>query len=68
MAAPIRLEAAGGGVEVGTPTALFTTHPAGLPAGGGHYMVSRDGQRFLIHTLKEVTLPITVILNWKPKP
>jgi hypothetical protein len=31
-------------------------------------MVSRDGQRFLIHTLKEVTLPITVILNWKPKP
>jgi hypothetical protein len=29
--------------------------------------VSRDDQRFLIHTIKEVTLPITVILNWKPK-
>jgi hypothetical protein len=31
-------------------------------------MVSGDGQRFLVDTLKEVTLPITVLLNWKPKP
>ena len=30
-------------------------------------MVSPDGKRFLMDTLKEVTLPITVILNWKPK-
>jgi hypothetical protein len=31
-------------------------------------MVSRDGQRFLMDTLKEVALPFTVILNWKAKP
>jgi hypothetical protein len=30
--------------------------------------VSRDGQRFLVDTLKEVTLPVTVVLNWKPTP
>jgi hypothetical protein len=33
-----------------------------------HYMVSRDGQRFLVNTSKEVTLPITIVLNWKPTP
>jgi hypothetical protein len=31
-------------------------------------MVSGDGQNFLVNTLKEVTLPITVLLNWKPMP
>ena len=32
------------------------------------YIVSRDGQRFLMHTLVEVNaVPITVIVNWKPK-
>ena len=33
------------------------------------YMVSADGQRFLIVTVREgADSPITVILNWKPKP
>ena len=32
----------------------------------GHYEVSSDNQRFLVNTRKEVTAPITVILNWKP--
>jgi hypothetical protein len=33
-------------------------------------VVSRDGQRFLMSTFKEEasTSPISVILNWKPKP
>ena len=57
-------------VDVGTPVALFTTALAGIPQddSGRQYMVSRDGQRFLMDTLTEVTLPITVVLNWKPKP
>jgi hypothetical protein len=57
-------------VNVGTPAALFTTALAGIPQNpsGRHYMVSADGQRFLMDTLREVTIPITVVLNWKPKP
>jgi hypothetical protein len=35
----------------------------GLP----HYIVSPDGQRFLLDTVvEEASAPITVILNWKP--
>jgi serine/threonine protein kinase len=69
MAVLIQLDAQRNVVDVGTPVALFTTALAGSQADAGrHYMVSRDGQRFLMDTLKEVTLPITVVLNWKPKP
>ena len=31
-------------------------------------MVSEDGQRFLINTPTEVSIPITVVLNRKPQP
>ena len=71
MAVPIQVDAQLlNGVDVGTPAALFTTSLAGVPQNGSgrHYMVSRDGQRFLMDTLREVTIPITVVLNWKPKP
>jgi serine/threonine protein kinase len=71
MAVPIQLDAElPNGVNVGTPAALFTTSLAGVPQSGSgrHYIVSRDGQRFLMDTLREVTVPITVVLNWKPKP
>ena len=70
MAAPIRLDGQGKTVDVGTPVSLFAAH---LPLGSQNpgtrfYHVSRDGQRFLMLGNPEVTLPITVILNWKPKP
>jgi serine/threonine protein kinase/Tol biopolymer transport system component len=71
MAVPIQLDAKlPNAVDVGTPVALFTTSLAGAPQNGSgrHYIVSRDGQRFLMDTLGEVTIPITVVLNWKPKP
>jgi hypothetical protein len=70
MAVPIQLDAQRNIVEVGTPAALFTTALAGIPQddSGRQYMVSRDGQRFLLDTLREVTIPITVVLNWKAKP
>jgi hypothetical protein len=34
------------------------------------YAVSADGQRFLMHTLvsEANASPITLILNWTPKP
>ena len=69
MAVPIRLDATGQSVEVGTPVSLFAPQFGGTPQGNfaRHYMVSRDGQRFLMDTLKEVNIPITVVLNWKPK-
>jgi Tol biopolymer transport system component len=72
MAAPIRLDASGQFVEAGTPVALFATHIGGaLPVfNRQQYLVSHDGQRFLMSTFKEEvsTAPITVILNWTPKP
>jgi len=70
MAVSIRLDADTPSVEVGKPEPLFTTHLAGTPQNdsGRHYMVSPDGQRFLMDTLTEVSLPMTVILNWKPQP
>ena len=68
MAVRIRIDSTG--VDVGTPVPLFATQVGGTPQGNysRNYMVSGDGQRFLVDTLKEVTLPITVLLNWKPKP
>ena len=69
MAVRIRIDSAVN-VDVGTPVPLFATQVGRAPQGNysRHYMVSQNGQRFLVDTLKEVTLPITVILNWKPKP
>jgi len=68
MAASIT--SAGSTFAAGTPVALF---PAALAPGLGtnkqEYAVSRDG-RFLINQAVEspATTPITLILNWKPKP
>jgi Tol biopolymer transport system component len=70
MAASIRLDAAASDVDVGAPTALFPTRlgpTAQQNYMARNYMVDADGQRFLVDTLKEVTQPITVLLNWKPK-
>jgi Tol biopolymer transport system component len=57
--------------QAGTPVALFATRIAGTAGGNTRpqYAVSRDG-RFLINELAEeaTVSPITLILNWKPKP
>jgi serine/threonine protein kinase len=67
---PIQLDSSRENVEVGAPVPLFPTRLAGEPRNdfGRHYMVSPDGQRFLMDTPTEVSIPITVVLNWKPKP
>jgi hypothetical protein len=72
MAVPIQLASTTNAPEVGAPVPLFAP-----PLGGAiqqadfrhQYMVSRDGQRFLIVTAGEGAIaPITIILNWKPTP
>ena len=72
MAVPIRVASNAQAPDIGEPVTLFA------PALGGavqqadyrhQYMVSSDGQRFLVATVsEEANSPITVILNWKPKP
>jgi Tol biopolymer transport system component len=64
MAVPVMLAANGSTVEAGTPVALFATRP------GSEFAASPDGQRFLINTsLEDAAIPpITVLLNWKPRP
>jgi len=72
MATPIRFGSPAQAPEIGTPVALFAP-----PLGGAlqradtrhQYMVAADGQRFLVATVtEEATSPISVILNWKPRP
>jgi Tol biopolymer transport system component len=70
MAVPLTLDSKSATVEIGTPVSLFAARLPALPSTtthAQHYMVSPDGQRFLVQTAKEVTLPITVILNLKPR-
>jgi Tol biopolymer transport system component len=71
MAVPIRIASNGQAPEVGAPVALFAP-----PLGGAvqqadfrhQYVVSADGQRFLVATVTPgPTSPIPVILNWKPR-
>ena len=67
MAVPIRIDSKN--LEAGAPVPLFATQFGGTSNDNGRvYMVSRDGQRILLATRRDVTVPITVILNWKPKP
>ncbi len=69
MAVSLDLDSRTGKVDFGTPMPLFATQLAGAQFDSSRqYIASKDGQRFLIDTLKEVTLPITVVLNWRPPP
>jgi hypothetical protein len=69
MAVPIRLDASAMVVEASVPVPLFVTRVGGAVMGGDkqQYVVSADGQRFLMNTVvEEAAAPLTVILNWKP--
>jgi Tol biopolymer transport system component len=56
-------------VQAGSPVRMFMTHVGAVVQGGSSqaYVVSRDGQRFLMNTVAEVasSSPITLILNWR---
>ena len=71
MVVPVRASANGKTLEPGDARALFPTRiPGGTQQPGGNrqqYVVSRDGQRFLMRTLAdEAPEPISLILNWNP--
>jgi Tol biopolymer transport system component len=72
MAIPIRFAQDGQAVEPGAPVPLFVTRVGGAlqPYPRHEYMVSSDGQRFLLNTVPDEasTPPITLILNWNAKP
>jgi serine/threonine protein kinase/Tol biopolymer transport system component len=56
--------------EVGTPRALFNTGiTASFVDRRNQYLVTREGQRFLVNVSveDENSAPITVVLNWKAK-
>ena len=54
-------------VTVGMPSPLFATQIGGANTVQGEYLVSPDGQRFLVDAPTHVTpVPITVIMNWRP--
>ena len=69
MAAPIKF--ASDGPSVGIPVPLFATHIGRqVQVVGAQYVVSADGERFLMNTLVQENspTPIRLILNWKPRP
>ena len=72
MAVPISLPQNDGPAEVGTPVPLFVTRLGGAiqAASRQQYLVSTDGSRFLMNTVLEgaAASPITLILNWRPRP
>jgi Tol biopolymer transport system component len=69
MAVPMQVAADAQSLNVGTPASLFTTHIGRVlnPGPNAEYVVSADGQRFLMNTitLDSSTNPIRLIVNWK---
>ena len=70
MAVPIRLASNRQSVEAGVPVPLFATRVGGAVQGTlrQQYVVSADGDRFLMNTVtgEASVTPITVVLNWRP--
>ena len=70
MSVRIRLDSSRQVVEAGEPMPLFKTN-LGDPAQPGFptpYVVSPDGERFLMRTVSDVTTsPLRLILDWKPR-
>ncbi|HEU5254550.1 MAG TPA: hypothetical protein VFU28_01080, partial [Vicinamibacterales bacterium] len=69
MAVPVQLSPKGDAVEAGTPVPLFQTRVGGAVQSFARqqYVVSPDGQRFLMgNVVEQAGTPITVILNWRP--
>jgi serine/threonine protein kinase len=53
---------------VGTGRPLFSIHPRPARLDAYPYDVTSDGQRILVNSfVEEVTPPITLIVNWRPK-
>jgi Tol biopolymer transport system component len=68
MSVPMGFAADGQPPGAGTPVALFPANVGPLHGIALHsYIVSPDGQRFLIErVIEEAAAPISIIVNWKP--
>jgi dipeptidyl aminopeptidase/acylaminoacyl peptidase len=68
MAVPMRFSRTARAVEADAAVPLFVTHVGPVQAFRQQYIVSADGQRFLMNSVIEEanTTPITIVLNWKP--
>jgi Tol biopolymer transport system component len=69
VAVPFSVSSGGQVAEPSAPIQLFPTRLGAIQDNWiAKYIVSQDGQRFLMDiALEETPSPITVILNWKPK-
>jgi hypothetical protein len=63
---PIRLASTGESLDPGAPVPLFATRAGGAARSLNRqdYIVSPDGQRFLMNVVEEVATPIAIVLNW----
>ena len=72
MSAPIGIDAKTHSIEAGPPVPLFVTHIGGAVQPSAplqQYDVSGDGEQFLMNTITDqATLPISMLVNWKPRP
>jgi hypothetical protein len=68
MAVPIRRPSASQAIGVGVPTALFPVRVVDDGVTTGYrYLVSRDGQRFLVNMVTEASPGVvSTIVNWAP--
>ena len=62
----VEVKGDGSTFEAGIPNALFEVRVPSFPGARNHYVVTADGQRFLVTSLLEETVsqPIKVVLNW----
>ena len=70
MAVPVRLDSNRHAAELGQAMPLFRARVGGAVQDiqRQQYVVSSDGQRFMINSIvEEAPSPITVILNWRKK-
>jgi len=72
MAVAVTPRAGAEAPELAAPVPLFAGQVGTVPSGvaGAQYVVSRDGQRFLVNVFShdERQTPIRWILNWQPRP
>ncbi|MCM3872355.1 MAG: protein kinase, partial [Pyrinomonadaceae bacterium] len=63
----VEVKGDGATFESSVPKALFEMRIRGLPGPRNYYVVSHDGQRFLVAATPEevATQPMTVVLNWQ---
>jgi hypothetical protein len=60
----VTVKVVGASFEAGVPRTLFEVR---LPEQRrNRYVVTRDGQRFLVNKALEEALPIQVLVNWLP--